>query len=94
MPTYIQYLTWTDQGRKNAGTIVSRVAEVSARVEAELGVKIVGAYLTMGRFDQVVVCEAPDDAAMARVAMMVAERGNVISETVRAFTMEEAAAIG
>ena len=93
MPTYIQLLKWTDQGRKNAATIADRVDEVARRSEAEFGVKIVGAYVTMGRFDQIVVSEAPNDEAIAKVALLVAGRGNAITETIRAFTMDEVRAL-
>ena len=93
MPTYIQLLKWTDQGRKNAATIADRVDEVARRSEAEFGVKIVGAYVTMGRFDQIVVSEAPNDEAIAKVAMLVAGRGNATTETIRAFTMDEVRAL-
>ena len=89
MPTYVQLLTWTDQGRKNAATIADRIDEVAKRAEAEFGVKIIGAYVTMGRFDQVVVCEAPGDEAIAKVAMLVAGRGNAVTESMRAFTSDE-----
>jgi len=93
MPTYIQLLKWTDQGRKNAATVADRVDEVARRSEAEFGVKIVGAYVTMGRFDQIVVSEAPNDEAIAKVAMLVAGRGNATTETIRAFTMDEVRAL-
>jgi uncharacterized protein with GYD domain len=93
MPTYIQLLKWTDQGRKNAATIADRVDEVARRSEAEFGVKIVGAYVTMGRFDQIVVSEAPNDEAIAKVAMLVAGRGNATTETIRAFTLDEVRAL-
>jgi uncharacterized protein with GYD domain len=89
MPTYIQLLKWTDQGRKTAATIADRVDEVTKRAESEFGVKIVGAYVTMGRYDQIVVCEADNDEAIAKVAMLVAGRGNATTETVRAFSMDE-----
>lgn len=89
MPTYIQLLKWTDQGRRDAATIADRVDEVVKRSESEFGVKIIGAYVTMGRYDQVVVCEAPNDEAIAKVAMLVAGRGNATTESVRAFTMDE-----
>lgn len=94
MPTYVQLLKWTDQGRKNAATIADRVDEVAKRSEAEFGIKIVGAYVTMGRYDQVVVCEAPNDEAVAKVAMLVAGRGNATTESFRAFTMDEVRALG
>jgi uncharacterized protein with GYD domain len=93
MPTYIQLLKWTDQGRKNAASIADRVDEVVKRSESEFGVKVLGAYVTMGQYDQVVVCEAPNDEAIAKVAMLVAGRGNAISETVRAFTNDEVRAL-
>jgi uncharacterized protein with GYD domain len=93
MPTYIQLLKWTDQGRKNAASIADRVDEVVKRSESEFGVKVLGAYVTMGQYDQVVVCEAPNDEAIAKVAMLVAGRGNAVSETVRAFTNDEVRAL-
>ncbi len=89
MPTYIQLLKWTDQGRKNAATVADRVEEVSRRAQADFGINIVGAYVTMGRYDQIVISEAPNDEAIAKVAMLVAGRGNAITETVRAFTTDE-----
>jgi uncharacterized protein with GYD domain len=89
MPTYVQLLKWTDQGRKNANTIADRVDEVVKRSEAEFGVKVIGAYVTMGRYDQIVVCDAPNDEAIAKVAMLVAGRGNAVTESLRAFTMDE-----
>ena len=58
------------------------------RVE-DMGVKIVGHYLTMGQYDQIVICDAPDDETVAKVTLLVAGRGNVATETVRAFTMDE-----
>ncbi|TML79408.1 MAG: GYD domain-containing protein [Actinobacteria bacterium] len=54
-----------------------------------MGVKIVGHYLTMGQYDQIVICDAPDDETVAKVTLLVAGRGNVATETVRAFTMDE-----
>jgi uncharacterized protein with GYD domain len=89
MPVYIQLLTWTDQGRMNADSVAQRLEDVSKRAEQELGVRIIAAYVTMGRFDQIIVCEAPNDEAVAKVAMMVAGRGNAVTESCRAFTMDE-----
>ncbi len=93
MPTYVQLLKWTDQGRMNAATIADRVDEVVKRSEAEFGIKILGAYVTMGRYDQIVVCEAPNDEAIAKVAMLVAGRGNATTESFRVFTMDEVRAL-
>jgi uncharacterized protein with GYD domain len=64
------------------------VGEVDKRIES-MGGKSIGNWLTMGRFDQVAVVEAPDDDTAAKMLMVVAERGNAITETLRAFTMDE-----
>lgn len=73
----------------NSASIADRVEEVTKRSEAEFGIKLAGAYVTMGRFDQIVISEAPNDEAVAKVAMLVAGRGNAGTETLRAFTMDE-----
>jgi len=88
MPIYVQLLKWTEQGRKNAESLPDRVDAVQKKVEG-MGVKVIGHYLTMGQYDQIIVSEAPDDETVAKISMMVAGRGNVMSETCRAFTMDE-----
>jgi uncharacterized protein with GYD domain len=88
VPTYISLIKWTDQGRSKVSSLPDRVGEVDKRIEA-MGGKSVGNWLTMGRFDQVSVVEAPDDDTAAKMLMVVAERGNAITETLRAFTMDE-----
>ncbi len=88
MPVYISLVRWTDQGRAKASSLPERVAEVDKRIEA-LGGRSIGNWLTMGRFDQIAVVEAPDDETAAKMLMVVAERGNAITETLRAFSMEE-----
>jgi uncharacterized protein with GYD domain len=88
MGIYITLIKWTDQGRSKVGSLPDRVAEVDKRI-ASLGGKSIGNWLTMGRFDQVSVVEAPDDETAAKLLMVVAERGNASTETLRAFTMDE-----
>jgi uncharacterized protein with GYD domain len=88
MPTYITLVKWTDQGRANVKSLPERVAETAKRFEAQ-GTKIVSNFVTMGRFDQVAVIEAPDDETVAKLAIEVAGRGNAITETLRCFSMDE-----
>ena len=82
MPVYVTLIKWTDQG------LPARVAQVDQRIQ-QAGGKVLGNYLTMGRFDQVAVIEVPDDETAAKLAIVVAGRGNATTETLRAFTMEE-----
>jgi uncharacterized protein with GYD domain len=88
VPIYISLIKWTDQGRSKASSLPDRVAEVDKRIEA-LGGRNIGNWLTMGRFDQIAVVEAPDDETAAKLLVVVAERGNAQTETLRAFTMDE-----
>lgn len=43
----------------------------------------------MGRYDGVIVFDAPDDATAAAVMMGGCAKGNIRSETLRAFTENE-----
>jgi uncharacterized protein with GYD domain len=92
MPVYVQLMKWTEQGRKNAETLPDRVDAVQKRVQ-DAGVKILGHYVTMGQYDQIVICEAPDDETVGKITLMVAGRGNVATETCRAFTIDEVRAL-
>jgi uncharacterized protein with GYD domain len=53
-------------------------------------VKVHGWYLTQGRYDIVVVAEAPDAETMLAQAAGVAGTGNTRTETLRAFTLDQA----
>jgi uncharacterized protein with GYD domain len=88
MPTYVVLVKWTEQGRRDVGTLVDRQERVRKQVE-KLGVKPISQLVTMGRYDQVVVTEAPDDETMAKASLMVAGQGNAVTETLRAFTVDE-----
>jgi uncharacterized protein with GYD domain len=64
MPVYVTLLNYTEQGRKDIATLPDRAEQVGKRVE-QAGGKVLGNYMTMGRFDQVSVVEAPDDETAA-----------------------------
>jgi uncharacterized protein with GYD domain len=88
MAVYVTLLKWTDQGRKDVGTLPDRADAVAKRIE-QVGGKVIGNYVTMGRYDQIAITEAPDDETVAKMALIIAGRGNVVSETLRGFTMDE-----
>lgn len=88
MPIYVQLIKWTDQGRKAVDSLPDRVDAVKKQVEA-MGVKVIGNYVSMGRFDQIAIAEAPDDETVAKISVLIAGRGNATTETLRCFTMDE-----
>jgi len=88
MATYIVLNKLTDQGAQDLQS-VRQFAEENMRRGEQLGLKVHGWYLTMGRYDIVVVVEGPDDETMVAQALGVASRGRTRTETLRAFTLDE-----
>jgi uncharacterized protein with GYD domain len=88
MATYISLCNWTQQG-------IEKVKDSPARLDAaKKAFKAAGAdlkqfYLTMGRYDFVVLTEAPDEATAAKAALSVGQSGSIRTETFRAFTEDE-----
>jgi uncharacterized protein with GYD domain len=89
MPTYITLIHYTKQGVKTFQDLSQRLEETKTAGES-VGAKLVGYYLTMGQYDAVAISEAPDDHTIAKLALAAGARGNVRTETMRAFTAEEA----
>lgn len=88
METYIILSKYTAQGIKNIKESPARIEEARKATEAAGG-KWLGWYLTMGRYDFVVMAEAPNAEAVAALMLAIGSQGNVITETLRAFTEEE-----
>lgn len=92
MPTYIVLYKFTDQGIKNVKTTLERAREAQADSEKR-GFKVHGVYWTQGQYDMVSVLEAPDEQSMLAGLLNIAGAGNVHSETLRAFSVEEMAQV-
>jgi len=68
--TYIMLLNWTDMGIRNVRESPKRL-DAARKQLADMGGAFREFYLTMGEYDMVAVCEAPDDAVAARFAMQL-----------------------
>ena len=88
MAHYIVLGTFTEEGIKEVRNLPQFVEENMRRGE-QMGLKIHGWYLTMGRYDFAIVVEGPEDAIMSAQALGVASRGRSRTETLRAFTLDE-----
>ena len=53
------------------------------------GCKLKAVYMVFGRYDLVTISEAPDDATLAKLFLTFGMKGEVVSETLRAFTEDE-----
>ena len=88
MPTYILLVRWTTQGLQKIKESPSRLEAGKKAFEAA-GIKLRDFHMTLGRYDQVSIAEAPDDATMATALLRLASQGNLQTETLRAFTEDE-----
>jgi uncharacterized protein with GYD domain len=88
MGHYVSLLRYTQQG-------MSKVKESPARLDAArkaaeaVGGKIQSWYLTMGKYDAVIITEFPSDEAAAKFMLKTGSLGNVTTQTMKAFNEEE-----
>ena len=88
MPTFMCFLNWTDQGARAVKDAPKRY-EASKAVIAQLGGRLVSAYVTTGQYDVVLTVEMPNGDAMTKFAVSLTSSGNARTTTVRAFLPEE-----
>ena len=68
MPTYIQLLTLTPEGRANLLQDSESLLRSQAAIRVP-GVVVLGTYGVLGQYDFVNIVEAPDNAAVARFSL-------------------------
>jgi uncharacterized protein with GYD domain len=89
MPHYVTLMRWTSQGIAGLPAWRERIEE-GERIIDEAGGRLVGVFVTMGRYDVVEIFEAPDDELAVEILMKLQRFGAEHTETLRAFTREEA----
>ena len=90
MATYIMLMKFTPQGIQNLKKLPDLLDLQKAGFAPLMKVEIKHVYLVMGKYDVITVVEAADDQAVANFVLNVAAIGNFRTETVRAFTEDEA----
>jgi uncharacterized protein with GYD domain len=88
METYIVLLNFTQQGIANVKESPARANAFKQAIEAAGG-KQLGWYLTIGRYDIVVILQAPNGKTVSKILLALGSLGNVRTETLRAFTLDE-----
>lgn len=92
MKTFISLVQWTPQGVKNVQHTTKRAEAFEAAVQ-KAGGRVRDVFWTMGRYDGVLIFDAPDEEVATALMLGVAGLGNVRSETLRAFGTAEMARI-
>jgi uncharacterized protein with GYD domain len=88
MPTFISLLTFTEQGVAKFKDTAKR-ADAFARSAAAAGVTVRDNFWTLGGYDGVLIFDAPDEATAAAAMVALVAKGNVLTETMRAFGKDE-----
>lgn len=88
MPHFICLVTFTEQGMEQLGATTNRAEAFAERCE-QLGARLVATYWTLGTYDVVHIIEAADGKTAASLAMSSLALGNVRTQTLPAFTLEE-----
>ncbi len=88
MPTYITLMKWTDQGIRNVKESPQRLDAAKKGIEAAGG-KMIGFYLTMGRYDMVAIAEFPSDEVGIGILLGLGRGGNLRTETMKAYPEDQ-----
>jgi uncharacterized protein with GYD domain len=88
MAKYISLVKYTKQGVENIKESPKRY-EAFRKLCESMGAKVEGIFLTMGRYDLVLILDAPDSETAAKIMLSTASKGSVSTETLRAFPEEE-----
>jgi uncharacterized protein with GYD domain len=88
MATFVTTFKFTDQGEKNIQDTTKRAASFKATAK-KMGVKVVGQYWLLGRFDGLLIFEAADDETATALMMHLNSLDNVHTSTMRAFVASE-----
>ena len=88
MLTYITLLRFTQQGVETIKESPARLDRAKAAIKAGGG-ELKAFYLAMGRYDAVVISEAPSEEAYTTTMLAIAAAGAIRTETLRVFPEEE-----
>ena len=87
MSSYIWLVNWTDQGIRNVKETTKRGKNFKD-MAAKMGVNVKEIFWTMGRYDLVLVIDAPNYETISRLALGLGMGGNAKTETLKAFSTQ------
>jgi uncharacterized protein with GYD domain len=88
MPIYVMLTTLTDAGRKAIQEEPERLREINKETEF-MGAKIIAQYALLGQYDFVNILEAPNNEAVAKLAIRMSAKGTTTTLTLAAINVED-----
>jgi uncharacterized protein with GYD domain len=92
MPVYIILGKYTQQGMENIKTSAEK-REAVGKVFESVGGEFKDFYYTLGQYDFVAICEAPDEGAILKAMLIIGSKGEVRTETLSAIPADKGAEI-
>jgi uncharacterized protein with GYD domain len=89
MAGYVCLMKFTNQGITNVKEMPTKRLPMVKAMAEKMGARVVGVWMTMGRYDLVTIVDVPDDRTAGILALALASQGNVSTETMRAFSEDE-----
>jgi uncharacterized protein with GYD domain len=86
--TFVVLASFTDQGIRDVKETTRR-ADHFKEMAKKVGVTVKDMYWTLGQYDIVTILEAPDDESVTALSLSVAARGNVRTQSLRAFSQAD-----
>jgi uncharacterized protein with GYD domain len=88
MSVYLMLTTLTDAGRKALQEDPEILKEINKEVEY-MGVKILIQYALLGQYDFVNIVEAPNNEAVAKLAIRLSAKGTTQTLTLAAISIDD-----
>lgn len=88
MATYMILGNYTQKGIEGIKDRPARAERLRKRCE-DNGCEFKAGYMALGRYDLVLMIEAPDEKSMAKVLIGAGMTGNIRTETLRLFDQAE-----
>jgi uncharacterized protein with GYD domain len=92
MVTNVVLVNFTDQGIRTVKDTVKRAAAFT-EVAKKFGVTTKEVFWTQGRYDIVIIVEAPDELSVMAAGLSLSALGNVRTESLRAYSAADMKAV-
>jgi uncharacterized protein with GYD domain len=88
MATYVMFGNYTQQGMDKLRGAPARL-DTAREAMSKLGIELKQWYLLMGQYDFMYIIEAPNDEAVAKIALAMGSHGNIRTTSARAFSEQD-----
>jgi uncharacterized protein with GYD domain len=88
MASYLVLGNYTQQGMQMIRAAPARI-DTAREVMDKVGAKLVAWFFTLGRYDFVILVEAPSPDVIAKLMLAIGSHGNIRTETLQAFNQQE-----